>query len=431
MRADAYLDNAASMPVHPLVLEAMAEYMSDLPTANPTGAHLSAQKARKVLDDSRELIADICGLGSVGARGGARGTIGTGGVVFTSGGTEANNLAIFGSAAGTFLCSAIEHPSVLRPIEARAEETIETAAGGGGIIAVSTTGELNLDDLTEKLKESSDSQMKNGQSTNRQPKSGVFISIMTVNNEVGTIQPLKQAASLVRQHFPNAILHTDASQALAWLDIADLAADYDLISISSHKFGGPMGVGALLIRSPNETKIRPQLLGGEQERDIRSGTQNVPGALGMATALQLAALNRSENNKRVAALRDKLLAGLRSEIPDLWITAKDAPVISGCAHICIPGIDSEALLFLMTNKGLEASAASSCASGAKGASGVLAAMGVPPDVAMGSLRLSLGPATSEAEIDRALEVIPQAVSQIRASQNARRRETKVSAGGRG
>ena len=381
-----YLDNAATTPMCVEAKEAMFAYIDSASPGNPSGAHFSAQNARRELDDAREKLADIFGVAN-------------GDVIFCSGGTESDNLAIFGSnlnlnqnSTPTIFCSAIEHPAVLRPIQSL----------GGETLPVLPSGTLDLAQLKEVLSE--DTQ---------------FVSVMAVNNETGIIQPLAEVAEIVKELAPNALLHTDVAQAVFWLDLAECVKDFDLISLSSHKFGGPAGMGALLVRnSTMSLQLKPQLLGGKQERDRRSGTQNVAGAIAMSIAAEVAVRTRVSTNKNISKLRDKLIAGLKAEISDICITGEQNNSeqnnrVAGACHVCIPNIIGEELLFLLTQNGVEASAASSCASGGAESSYVLSAMGYSENLAKGSLRLFLGPTTQVENIDHALDVIPKAVAQLR------------------
>jgi cysteine desulfurase len=312
-------------------------------------------------------------------------------VVFTSGGTEADNLAVLGvndARGGTVVCSAIEHHAVLDPVEHI----------GGRLAGVDARGILDLDALAAVLDESV-----------------TLVSIHLVNNEIGTVQPLDAAVDLVRQHAPRAAVHTDAVQALCWLDVAREATPADLISISAHKFGGPKGVGALVIRQG--TQISPRVFGGGQERDHRSGTQNVAGIVAMAAAARAAADERKEVVERVGGLRDRLAGGILDTIEEAMetgVTDGDrSHKIAGNCHVCLDGLESEAMLFLLESDEVYASAASSCSSGAQEPSHVLTAMGVPPRAALGSLRLSLSHVSTDEDIDLALAALPKAVERLR------------------
>lgn len=375
-----YLDHAASTPVCADAVAAMVAVLEGEP-GNPSGAHRLARRARRLLDDAREVVAD-----AVGAH--------PGGVVFTSGGTEADNLAVVGAPGvhdGVVVCSAVEHHAVLDPVLARGE-------GRHRLVGVDERGVIDLDALAAAL----DDQV-------------ALVSVMLVNNEVGTVQPLAEVAEVVRRHAPGALLHTDAVQGLPWLDVAEQAVAADLVSISAHKVGGPKGVGALIVREGVE--LRPTSMGGGQERERRGGTQNVPGIAGMAAAVEVTVRNRKEVVDRVARLRDRLADGLVASVEGLVETGVAGGdrrhKVAGACHVCIEGIESEALLFLLEDRGVCASAASSCASGALEPSHVLAAMGVPRSLSGGSLRLSLGATTTDHDVDVALEAVPAAVERLR------------------
>lgn len=371
--AVAYLDNAASTPLCPEAVEAMAPLHREL-YANPTGAHRMARDARRRINDARDVMAEA--LGSA-----------PGEIVFTGGGTEGDNLAVVGrhmKVGGVTVCSAIEHHAVLEPVEHL----------GGRVVAVDASGVLDLDALAAALDENV-----------------TVVSVMLSNNETGMVQPLGQVAELVRSLAPSAVLHTDAVQAFPWLDVASLAAGADLISVSAHKFGGPKGVGALVVRDGVE--LSPLLLGGGQERGLRSGTHNAAGIAGMAVAAEVVMKSRAEQVVRLAGLRDRLVDGVLGAVEGMVETGRRPGKVAGSAHLCFEGIESEALLFLLEDAGVYASAASSCSSGAQDPSHVLAAMGYDRMLAGGSLRLSLGYETTDADIDLALAVIPDAVARLR------------------
>ena len=245
-----------------------------------------------------------------------------------------------------------------------------------------------------------------------------IVSVMLANNETGVVQRLDEIRAVLDELAPNALLHTDAVQAFPWLDVAELAAPADLISLSGHKFGGPKGVGVLIVRS--HADIKAQTLGGGQEFELRSGTHNVAGIAALGVAAQMMASERAQVVENVGALRDRLVGGIMQALPDTIESARqvgDAAVekVAGSAHVCFPGIESEALLFKLERVGIYASAASSCASGAQDPSHVLAAMGYPRELAAGSLRMSLGFGTTDADIDRALAIIPECVQTLRAA----------------
>lgn len=349
---------------------------------NPSGAHRLARDAVRAVDEAREQIA-----GAVGCLPGE--------VVFTSGGTESDNHAISGGMPprdGVPVCSAVEHHAVLDPV----------AVLGGRTVGVDHLGRVDLESLVEVLDELGGSVS--------------VVSVMLANNETGVVNDLTGVAGVIRARtaeVPRTPLHTDAVQAAAWLDLASAAAPADLISISGHKLGGPKGIGALVVR--HHCAIRPLVLGGGQERGRRSGTPNVAGIVGLAAALTATVTGRVETNERIRKLRDRLSRGLVESIPEARATiplGDGVELLPGTCHLCIEGVDAETLLFLMESEGVVASAASSCSSGAQQRSHVLSAMGVPDDLARGSLRLSLGWDSDDSDVDAALEAIPAAVRRV-------------------
>ena len=373
---DIYLDHAASTPVREEVIQAMTPWLTEHP-GNPSGSHRLAREARRAIDDARDHLALL-----VGAE--------PGNVIFTSGGTESDNLAIdgiLGAKGGQALCSATEHPAVLEPVRE-----------SGGIVApTDDTGRVNLESLANLLDSFADISI---------------VSVMMANNETGVINDINTIADLISEKTPETMIHTDAVQATSWLDIAETSKKAHLISLTGHKFGGPKGAGALILR--NGVNLAPVIRGGGQERERRSGTQNVPAIVGLGEAARLMQVERLKINERVTRLRDKLENGLIDKISGVSRTLpKGTPRTPGIAHLCFEKIENEALLFLLEDKGIYASAASSCASGAQEASHVLQAMGVDLKTAGGSIRFSLGQATTDEEIDHALITVPNAVEQLR------------------
>jgi cysteine desulfurase len=375
----AYLDHAATSPLRPEVVDAMAAVHAD-GLGNPSGAHQLARAARRRLDEARDEVASLLGRAP-------------GDIVFTSGGTEADNLAVLGLVAGsgvpgaTALCGATEHHAVLDPV----------LALGGTTVPVDRGGAVDLDALRDQLVEAG--------------TRAAVVSVMLANNETGVLADLAAVREVLAATGSPALLHTDAVAAARWVDLAAEAAPADLVSVSAHKLGGPVGVGALVV--PAGAVLAPRQLGGGQERGRRSGTVDVAGAVGLAAALALAADEREAVVARVGTRRDRLEAALVEAVPGLVVTV-GGPTrrTAGTAHVCIPGVDSEALLFLLDRDGVCASAASSCSSGAQQASHVLAAMGVEPALGRGALRLSLGPDTSDAEVDRAVTAVAAAVERL-------------------
>lgn len=369
-----YLDHAASTPMRVEAVEAMLPFLTEH-YGNPSGAHRAARIARQALDEAREAVAGCLGVDSAE-------------IVFTGDGTEADNMAIFGvhaaRAGGAVACSAVEHHAVLHPVEHL----------NGRVLAVDASGAVDLERLADVLDPTIS-----------------LVSVMAVNNEVGTIQPVREVVEVVAERAPGAVVHTDAIQAFAWMDLADLCASVGLVSLSGHKFGGPKGVGVLVVR--DGVRIAPVVLGGGQERGRRSGTQNVAGVVAFATAMVLAQEERKSIVDHVAALRDRFVDGLTASVEGVTETVERSRKVAGNAHLLIEGVEAEALLFLLDRAGICASAGSSCSSGAMEASHVLAAMGVARERALGAVRFSLGPASSSADIDRALDVIPGAISKLR------------------
>jgi cysteine desulfurase len=368
-----YLDHAASTPMRREAIEAMLPFL-DQQFANPNGSHRFARQARAALDDAREVVAEVVGCMP-------------GEVVFTGGGTEADNTAVLGVVArrgGVAVCSAAEHHAVLHAVEQI----------GGTVVGVDPHGHVDLDALAAAVDERT-----------------TVVSVMAVNNEVGTVTDMAAVADVVRRGSPTAALHTDAVQAACWLDLRTVWPRVDLMALSAHKFGGPKGIGALVVRQG--TELHPLLVGGGQERDRRSGTQNVAGAVAMAAALGLTDAERDDERVRIGALRDRLVDCLAAALPDVRETVDRAHKVAGSAHVCIADIENEALLFLLDEGGVCASAASACAAGAMEPSHVLAAMGVDRQWSTGAVRLSLGRTTTDADVDRAVEVITAAVGRIR------------------
>ncbi|MFL6206551.1 MAG: cysteine desulfurase family protein [Acidimicrobiales bacterium] len=373
-----YLDHAASSPLRPEARAAIEAAM-DAGYGNPSGAHALARAGRAALDDARAALAAVVGAAP-------------GEVVFTSGGTEADNLAIRGTLAargGIAVCTAIEHKAVLEPVR----------ASGGRVVPVDDRGLVDLDALAEQL-----------------DPAVTIVSVGLVNNEVGTIQRLEEVVGVVRAHAPDALLHTDAAQALTWLDVGAAAAPADLITLASHKCGGPVGVGALVVRSG--MPLAAQQVGGGQERDRRSGTQDVVSAAGFAAAACASDAVRPEVVARCRAWRDLLVDSIADAVEGTRESAAPAGsgrehLVAGIANVCLPAVDSEALLFVLEHEHrVLASAAASCASGAHEPSHVLAAVGIDRSLAAGSLRLSLGWSTTEEDVEVARGAVPQAAARL-------------------
>jgi cysteine desulfurase len=373
-----YLDHAATTPMRPEAVEAMLPFMTEV-FANPSGSHRFARQARKSIDEARDVIADAIGCKP-------------GEVVFTGCGTESDNTAITGvirRTPGVAVCSATEHHAVLHCVE----------HANGVVVNVNHIGTVDLEALQAVLSPEVTS-----------------VSVMAVNNETGAVTDMAAVSKMVRRYAPQAMLHTDAVQAACWIDLRTIWPLVDTMALSAHKFGGPKGVGILVVREGKH--FEPIVLGGGQERDRRSGTHNVGGIVAAAEALRITDVERGNEVARISGLRDKLFAGLLA-IDGAHRTIPAEHSVPGIVHLCLQGIESESLLYLLDEVDVCASAASACASGAMEPSHVLAAMGLSSDLTMGALRLSLGHTTTENDIDRAIEAIIEAVTRIRAIQNRR------------
>jgi cysteine desulfurase len=374
-----YLDHAATSPMRAQAIAAMLPFFDER-FANPSGSHRFARDARRAVDEARDRVAAALGVLP-------------GEVVFTGCGTESDNAAIVGALGngGTAVCTAVEHHAVLHVVEHL----------GGRLVSVDGCGRVDLDDLAAAL-----------------GPDVAIVSVMAVNNEVGTINDLAAVSRLVRERAPLALLHTDAVQAACWLDLRAITPLVDLLSLSAHKFGGPKGVGVLTVR--DGARLAPLIMGGGQERERRSGTHNVAGIVALAEALSITDADRDRENERLGGLRDRLVDGITSQLDGVLETVPRELKIAGSAHVCFSGVESEALLYLLDEAEVCASAASSCASGAMEQSHVLTAMGVDPEWARGALRMSLGHTSSRADVDRAVDVIVDAVTTLRRAQVRRR-----------
>ena len=369
-----YLDHAATSPLRPEARAAMAPFESGM-FANPSGSHRFAREARRAVDEARETVAAAIGCTP-------------GEIVFTSGGTEGANAAVLGAVrrhGGTAVCSATEHHAVLHCVEHVDGRTVPVTARGPVDTDALRTVLAGVDDVS-------------------------VVSVMAVNNETGAINDLQAVSHAVRGRAERAILHTDAVQAACWLDLRTVWPHVDVLTLSAHKFGGPKGMGVMVVR--DGTTLEPLILGGGQERDRRSGTHNVAGIVGTAAALRTTDDTRATENLRIAALRDELVRQLTTRIPNASTTVEPADCVAGTAHVCLEGMESESLLYLLDTAGVCVSAASACASGAMEPSHVLAAMGVPRSRMMGSLRFSLGHTTTRHDIDAAVEATVAAAERL-------------------
>lgn len=388
-----YLDHAATTPVHPLVVEAVADQLGR--TGNASSLHEPGRAARRVVEESRELLA---------ARLGARPSE----VVLTSGGTEADNLAVKGlywarsgedARRRRVLVSAVEHHAVLDPAVWLAERC------GADLIVLPVDGEgrLDLDALEDEL-------AAHGDRT-------ALVSVMWANNEVGTVQPLRAVVELAHRH--GVPVHADAVQAVGQLPVDFGSSGLDALTVSGHKVGAPVGVGALLAR--RDLRLGPLTHGGGQERGVRSGTVDVVGARALALAVDLAVSARPEHAARVAGLRDRLLAAVLAAVPDAVVRGaapSSGERLPANAHLTFPGCEGDALLYLLDSRGIHCSTGSACRAGVPQPSHVLLAMGVPEREARGALRFSLGRTSTDDDVAALAEVLPEVVDRARAAGRA-------------
>ena len=369
-----YLDHAATSPLRPEARAAM-EPFGDTLYANPSGSHRFAREARRAIDEARDLVASLIGCQP-------------GEIVFTSGGTEGANTAVLGAVrrhGGRAVAPASEHHAVLHCVE----------HVDGVVVPVTPEGNVSPDVVRQVLADTDNVSV---------------VSVMTVNNETGAINDIEHISHAVRGRAENAIFHTDAVQAACWIDLRTIWPHVDVLTLSAHKFGGPKGVGIMVVR--NGVHVEPLILGGGQERDRRSGTHNVAGIVGAATALEVTDAHRADDVARLRALRDQLVREITAKIPNATATISPDISVAGTAHVCLEGMESESLLYLLDNDNVCVSAASACASGAMEPSHVLAAMGVPRERMKGSLRFSLGHTTTSDDIVRAVDATVRAAERL-------------------
>ena len=386
-----YLDHAASTPMYAEAVAAMTEQLTHL--GNPSSLHASGRAARRVVEESRETIARAlsCRPGEV---------------VFTSGGTESDNLAVKGlfwarraqdPRRTRILASSVEHHAVLDPLHWLAEHE----GADVELLPVDPLGRLDLDALRESLE--------------RDPSSVALVSLMWANNEVGTIQPVAEVVELAHAH--SVPVHTDAVQAVGQVPVDFAASGVDALTLTAHKVGGPYGVGALVVR--RDLDVTPQLHGGGQERDIRSGTIDTPAIAGFARAVELAVKHQPDHAVRVAALRDELVERIQSQVPDARVNGDPDTGLEhrlpGNAHLTFPGCEGDSLLMLLDARGIACSTGSACSAGVPQPSHVLLAMGRDEEQARSSLRFSPGHTSTESDIDALAAAIAPVVERARAA----------------
>ena len=379
------MDHAGTTPLDPKVLEAMAPYFTRM-FGNPSSIHAYGQEAKKALDESREKVA-----GALGCR--------LSEVIFTSGGTESDSMAVKGAAAALrdtgnhIITSTIEHHAILHTCQ-----YLESLGFEVTYLPVDQYGFVDPAEAADAV-------------TDRT----VLVSIMYANNEIGTIEPIKEIADAVKERargLDRTIpVHTDAVQAAGFLDLDVRDLGVDMLSISSHKFHGPKGVGALYMK--RGTPFLPQQLGGGQERERRSGTENIPGIVGAATALEMANDRREEVSRHCGGLRDEIMDRLSRSIDGIHLNGHPTQRLPNNVNFSFENVEGEPILLGLDMAGIAASSGSACSSGSLEPSHVLLALGQPADLARGSLRLTLGKDNTRQEVDYLCTVVPDLVRQLR------------------
>jgi len=371
-----YLDNNATTPVLSEVFEAMRPYFAER-FGNASSIHHHGQETRAAVEDARESVAKLLGCAASE-------------IVFTSGGTESDNLAIAGAvAAGDHvITSSIEHHAVLH-----ACKHLEKAGCEVTVLPSDGRGLIDPEDVRRALRPNTK-----------------MVSVMTANNETGVLQPVEEIGRIAAE--AGVIFHTDAVQAAAKIPVDVRQAGCHALSISGHKIHAPQGVGALYVKKG--TRLQPLFHGGRHERQRRAGTENVAGIVGLGKAAQLAkeALGRGDENK-MSAMRDRLEQGILGQVDDVAVNGQGTPRVPNTTNIRIDHIEGESLVIALDLKGLAVSTGAACSSGAIEPSHVLIAMGLRPDEARASIRFSLGKQTTEADIDFALALVPEAVARLR------------------
>ena len=374
-----YADNAATTAVSPAAVTAMTPCFSEI-YGNASSLHSPGQRAAEVLTAAREKVAALLNAAP-------------GEIYFTSGGSEADNQAIrsaafLGARKGKkhLISTAFEHHAVLHTLDRLAKEGYEIQ-----LLPVGEAGIVTPEQVAEAIREDT-----------------ALVTVMMANNEIGTLQPIREIARVCRER--NVLCHTDAVQAVGHIPVDVKELGVDLLSLSAHKFHGPKGVGALYAR--RGVALTNLIDGGQQERGKRAGTENIPGIAGMAAAMEEAVRGLEKSVPYVTALREKLIEGL-SRIPHSRLNGDRSSRVPGTVNFCFEGIEGESLLLLLDDRGVAASSGSACTSGSLDPSHVLLALGLPHDVAHGSLRLSVDDWNTPEEIDHILEAVPEVVSYLR------------------
>jgi cysteine desulfurase len=374
-----YMDHSATTPVDPEVFDAMKPYFTDI-FGNSSSIHSQGQKAHRAVEESREKVAAL-----IGAKPNE--------IIFTSGGTEADNQAIITylqnnpTKGNHIITSAIEHHAVLHTCEFLSQQGIELTT-----LPVNSYGEVEPDTLKDALRPNT-----------------ALVSIMHANNEIGTIQPIKELAAIT--HAAGAVFHTDAVQTVGKIPVNVAELGVDLLSASAHKLYGPKGVGCLYARKG--IRIGSFMHGGGHERNLRAGTVNVPGLVGFAKAAELAGQRLCSQEAPLAGLAKRLTEGIFAAIPNTKLTGHPERRIPGSVSVCFDYVEGESILLMLDNYGIMASSGSACTSGSLDPSHVLLAIGLPHETAHGSLRLTMGKDNTEEDIDYVLEVLPPIIKNLR------------------
>jgi cysteine desulfurase len=378
----AYFDHSATTPVDKKVLKEMLPYFS-VDFGNASSIHAMGMTVAKAVEKARVRVADFLNCSPEE-------------VIFTSGSTESNNMVIKGIVKALrkkekmhIITSAIEHDAILAPCAELEKEGIEVT-----YLPVKGNGVVDINSLKKAIK-----------------KETILVSIMYANNEVGSIQPIAEIGKLLANMDRKIYFHTDATQAVNALpcDVKNLRVDY--LSLSGHKIYGPKGVGALFIK--NGSPIKALQLGGHQERNLRSGTYNVPGIVGLGAAVELAGKDREKNNKKINRLRNALVEGVLKNVPDTVLNTDILNALPSHAHFSFVGTEGEAVMLSLDFKGIEVSTGSACASGSLEPSGTLSAMGIIPEVSHGSIRFSLGKENTMEEVEKVIKYLPGIVAKFR------------------
>jgi cysteine desulfurase len=376
-----YLDHSATTPLDPEVLQAMMPYLTD-EFGNASSVYGLGQRARQAIDQARDEVAAFYGVAAKE-------------VIFTSGGTEGDNFAFQGIAQRNadrgrhVITSTIEHDAVLRSADALEQGGFEVTR-----LAVDRGGLVDPADLAQALR-----------------RDTILVSIMHANNEIGTIEPIRELVAVTRER-STAYFHTDAVQSTGKIPTSVDELGVDLLSMSAHKLHGPKGVGCLVVRSG--VRLLPQMLGGGHERNRRAGTENVAGIVGLAKAIGIAHRDMVKNTAHLTTLRDRLIEGVLGRIPGSELTGHPVNRLPHHASFLFQGVEGESLLLQLDMDGFAASSGSACTSGSLEASHVILALGYPRERALGSLRLSVGKGNTEAEIDLILDRLPGMVARLRA-----------------